>query len=744
MRFENLRHVKFKRAEGARGTKLSVSRPASLGNTGALFYTADSLELDDIVVPISRDGVLNPPRPVLARDEHRFVGEPIAVVLADDEYLAEDLINEVSYTSQPVPPVTDPIRAAAENDLLVHTSFGTNVLFEENFRAGDETFSYPNDDFRTVTTTLRSGRVTAVPLETRGVVACGSDDGVTIWCSTQSPHMLRDLVAAHTGLSPSRVVVRVPDIGGGFGLKAHAYPEELIVAVLAYRLKANLRWIEDRVENLSAACHSRDQHITASAVVDNEGRIRGVHADIVVDMGAYGVYAHGHLLEPLGTPAMVPGPYDLDFYSYRVRAVATNKAPLGAYRGVGLPVATLVHERLVEHVATTLRCDSVEVRRQNLIHAAQSPYKSLTGQKYNNFDFETALARVTEDIATHRAECERTLDGEWLVGQGFGVYIEYVASGSAVFKKRGMVGLAGFDEFELRLTEDGSLSLQTTLPSMGQGVYAATGQILHALTGMEPAEIRLPNVDTGQAPLSGNGTFASRSAVITHTGVRQAYTDLVDSITVGACNAYNVDKDAVEVRRDLSVVIGQDEQDEPVRLSRAHTARLLEEKYRIGFSRVDPKAPVHPSGAHGCLLAIHRRTAALRILRYTVADECGIRIDPKVVEGQVRGAVAQAISGALHEEILYDSTGQINNPSFVNYGLLTAAELPDIVHLPFTTDGSIDADEVKGSGEAGMLAPGPTIANAVSDALGVPCDTLPVRREWLLENLPVPSSVETA
>lgn len=732
LRFPNLRHVKFKRADGARGTGLQVSIPPSVSAAGALAYTGQTIDIDDIAVPIARPGVLNPARPVLAREEHRFVGEPIAAVIAADEYLAEDLVGQISYTSHTEPAITDPLTAAEPTSPVVHSSFSSNVLFEESVSAGDKAYTHASGDLREVTVTLRSGRVTAVPLETRGIVACGSETGVQVWSSTQSPHLLRDLIAFHTGLLPSQVTVRVPDVGGGFGLKAHAYPEEVIVAVLAHRLRANLRWIEDRVENLSAACHSRDQHITATAVVDPSGRIRGVHADVVVDMGAYGVFAHGHLLEALGTPAMIPGPYQLDHYSYRVRTVSTNKAPLGAYRGVGLPVATLTHERLLEHVAAELGRDSVELRRTNMITKDQNPYTSLTGQKYHNVDFAHALETVTTDITAHRAACAASLDDDWLVGQGFGLYIEYVASGSGVFKKRGMVGLAGYDEFEITLTGAGSLSLQTSLPSMGQGVEAATGKVLGDLTGMQPSALHLPTVDTGDAAISGNGTFASRSAVLAYAGVREAYHDLAKAITLGACSTFLVDKGAVTVNKDLSVEIHSGD---GRHLTRAEVAQVLEEKFRVGSSHIDPPAPVHPSGAHGCLLAIHRHTGAIKVLRYTVADECGIRLAPEVVEGQVRGAVAQAISGALQEEIRYDETGQITNPSFVNYGMLSAAELPDIIHLPFTTEASIEADEVKGTGEAGMLAPGATILNAVSDALGVACDTLPVQRAWVLEQL---------
>lgn len=732
LRLPDLRHVKFARADSARGTGLHVTVPPSVAAAGCRAFTGADIDIADIVVPITRPGVLNPARPVLARDEHRFVGEPIAVVIAEDEYLAEDLTGDITYTSTPEPAITDPIAAAAPDSPLVHASFDSNVLFEESVTAGDDTYAQAFGDLREVSVALRSGRVTAVPLETRGIIASGTADGVRVWSSTQSPHLLRDLIAAQTGLPPTKVRVRVPDVGGGFGLKAHAYPEEVVVAVLAYRLQANLRWVEDRVENLSAACHSRDQHVTATAVVEPNGRIRGVRADIVVDMGAYGVFAHGHLLEALGTPAMIPGPYQLDYYSYRVRTITTNKAPLGAYRGVGLPVATLTHERLLEHVAAHVGRDSIELRRVNMITKAQNPYTTLTGQKYHNVDFDHALSAVTDDITSHRVECEADLGEDWLVGVGVGLYIEYVASGSGVFKKRGMVGLAGYDEFELALTEDGSVSLHNSLPSMGQGVYAASERLLHDLTGIDRSGLRLPTVDTAEAAISGNGTFASRSAVLSAAGVREAYNNLVEAITMGACSTYQVDEGAVTVHQDLSVDV---ETGAGVRLSRAGVARALEEKFRVGTSHIDPAAPVHPSGAHGCLLAVHKFTGAIRVLRYTVADECGVRLAPDVVEGQVRGAVAQAISGALQEEILYDPTGQITNPSFVNYGLLTAAELPDIIHLPFTTDASIEANEVKGTGEAGMLAPGATILNALSDALGTPCDTLPVHRDWVLTQL---------
>lgn len=721
-------HLKFHRSTVARGQIREITLPGDQQAPGDYFFRAEDLGVPDLTVPFDRSGVLNPARPLLARDAVRFVGEPVVAVLSTDEYRAEDLSHGVRVLIDEMEPLVDPF-AAIGSDELVHNSLETNVLFEESFASDGSGGVFGDNELQRIELALRSERVTAIPLEPRGVIASYGGGKLTVWASTQSPHLLQRILAQYLSLELPKVAIRVPKVGGGFGLKAHIYPEEIIAAILAYRLRTTVRWIEDRVEDFTSACHARDQHIRVAAMFNADGLVKGIDADFTVDIGAYGVYAHGHLLEALGTPGMVPGPYALEAYRYKVRAVATNKAPLGAYRGVGLPIATFTHERIMDAVASALGLTQEEIRLRNLIPTSEAPYRSLTGQTYESFDFERALALVCRHIDNERDVYQQQWGEDWIVGTGIALYIESVAPGSDTFKKRGMTGLAGFDQFQTTLNDDGSLSLATTLPSIGQGNNEQARRLMQGYTGLGFQDLHVEEIDTSEQALAGNGTFASRSAVVSTQGVERSIAALQEQIAEYLAESRQLNRKNIEAKTDFSFSIGDDT------LVSREDAHLIPRKYRVATVTVDPENSVHPSGAHGCVLGVHRYTGAVRIFTYAVADDCGIRLNPEAIKNQLQGAVGQACSEALIEAIEYDTRGQVTNPSFVNYLMLGAGEVPRIAHYPFVPTRARERAEVKGTGEAATLAPSAAITNAVSDALGVQCNAIPIRREWILSQL---------
>ncbi|MEA2197246.1 MAG: aerobic carbon-monoxide dehydrogenase large subunit, partial [Solirubrobacteraceae bacterium] len=499
-------HLRFVRSPAAhaeiRAVHLDAAR-AALGVTGA--YAAADLGLPPLHPPIENPLATSPPRPLLAQDVVRFVGEPVAAIVARSPYAAEDAANLVRLELAPL----DVVAGTPEADAAVPLHAGSsNVLLDSTIDTGEVDAAFASAEI-VFEREFRNPRYSAMPIEPRGAIAAPDGDGVRVWSSSQVPHILADVIAQLLGLARERVRVEVPDIGGGFGQKAHAYPEEIIVAALAVRLGRPIKWIEDRSENLMASSHARDQRVHVRVAADTAGRLVAIDAEVTCDTGAYGVFPHGHILEALGTAAMIPGPYRLAHYRARSRSVATNKCPEGAYRGVGLPVSTFVHERVMDVLASVVGVDRAEIRRRNLIGTDELPYTTVTHQRYDSGDYALALARALEAIGFAgftRAQRRARREGR-LLGLGIASYVEYSGLGSAVFNARGMVGIPGYDRAWIALGEDGRATVNTTLPTMGQGLATTFAQLAGAALGLEPESVLVQRPDTAAGAAGGTGTF---------------------------------------------------------------------------------------------------------------------------------------------------------------------------------------------------------------------------------------------
>ncbi|MHA6797730.1 xanthine dehydrogenase family protein molybdopterin-binding subunit (plasmid) [Pseudonocardia bannensis] len=721
-------HLRFVRSPYAHAAvrEVRTAQAAALDGVVAVLRARD-LDLPDLTPPLDTVGAVEIGRPILADRLLRFVGEPYATVIAVDPYVAEDGAELVELDATPLPAVVDPLDSATRPPALLHEPHPTNVLYENKFTAGpvDEAFA---DAAVVLRRRLRSPRQTAVPMEPRGILVEPHDGGLRVHASTQSPHMLHRALVEHLGIATDAVSVVCPDVGGGFGLKAHVYPEEIATAAVALRLGRPVKWIEDRADNLTAACHARDQHLDVRLAADSDGRLRALDVDVVCDVGAYGVFAHGHLLEAMGTPSMIPGPYRLDAYRFRSRAVATNKCPEGAYRGVGLPVATFVHERVMDLIAAATGVDRVEVRRRNLVAAVDMPHHSITGQRYDSGDYGAALDAALDavDYPGFAARQQEALRDGRLLGLGIAAYVEYCAVGSAVFQRRGMRGLAGFDEAHVALDADGAATVWTTLPAAGQGLATTFAQLAADELGVPMERVTVAPVDTAVAGLHGNGTFASRSAVSGGGAIALTCQEIVRRLREDAADLMEIAVDDLEVVDGRVRVIGSPgnalEVGEVV-------ARAPAGRYALS-RRYDPPQAVYPYGVHACIVEVDPTTGRVRLDRYVVAEDCGRVINPLVADGQVRGAVAQGLAGALFESFVYDAEGQPQTASLMDYLVPTASEFVpiEIHHLAVAVPDSPTG--TKGVGESGTLGPGAAVANAVADALGSECNTLPVGLEW--------------
>jgi carbon-monoxide dehydrogenase large subunit len=715
-------YARFVRSSVAHARILGVDTTAARQCEGVLaVLSAADLDLPPLEAPLENPAAGRLPRPMLARDVVRFVGEPVAIVVAESPRSAEDASELVVVDLDELPVVAcldDALRDGAPR-LHKHAS---NVLYDASFSAGDVEGAFTVADV-VIERTLISPRQSALPMETRGVLAEPTAAGLDVHASTQVPHLLHRVLAEVLEVGRDEIRVTCPDIGGGFGLKAHVYPEEIVTCAAARLVGRPVKWVEDRTECLIASCHARDQRIDVRVAADRDGHLLAIDANIVCDIGAYGVYAHGHILEAAGTPSMIPGPYRLGAYRFRSRAVVTNKCPLGAYRGVGLPVAAFVHERIMDLVADACGKDRAAVRLANIVPPSAMPFTSITGHSYDSGDYPKALSMALEAIgyAEFCAERERAAAQGRLLGIGFACYVEYTAVNSRAFAARGMRGIPGFDSAHAALRSDGVVHLWTTLPAIGQGTETTFAQLGADAFGVPLTGVVVHKVDTGVGQLEGTGVFASRSATLGGGAIIAACDELRRRVLADASELLEVAIDDLVLSGDGLQIAGVPH----VAVTLAELAsRAPPERYQVS-ERFDPPAASYPYGTHACVVEIDTGTGRVRVLRYVVADDCGTQLNPQIVEGQVHGAVTQGIAGALYEVIKYSDNGQPQTASLMDYQVPTADEVPAFSVIHLTTPSPHAPHGVKGVGEGGTIAPGAAIANAISDALGGECNELP-------------------
>ncbi|TMD18951.1 MAG: xanthine dehydrogenase family protein, partial [Chloroflexi bacterium] len=457
-------------------------------------------------------GLISPDRPILAGDRVRFVGEAMAAVVARSRYEAEDAAELIVAELDPLPAVSTLDAAMAEGAPLVHDSVPGNRYITVHRAYGDLENVFAAADL-VIEGEVVHPRVSAVPMEGRGVVATA--DGV-VYTSTQAPHLVADAIAESLG---SKVRVVASDVGGGFGQKIGVYTEDVLLAWIARRLTATVKWVEDRSEHLQASSHARDQKITFSAAVRSDGRVLGLRARILTSVGAYGSRPYGAILNAMTCAGLIPGPYDIRDYEYDAIAIATNCSPEGAYRGVGMVTAVLAHERLMDVIAVRLGMDPADVRRRNFVRAEQMPYTAVTGHPYESGDYEAALEVALDafDYRRARAERARARAAGRLVGIGIGSYVEFTGAGSATFVGRGMAAISGVDTARVWLDEAGHVRVQTSCPNLGQGVQTTFAQVVADALGVDAAGVIVEQTDTAKVS-PGTGNCARRSSRRRHTG----------------------------------------------------------------------------------------------------------------------------------------------------------------------------------------------------------------------------------
>jgi carbon-monoxide dehydrogenase large subunit len=675
--------------------------------------------------------------PVLARVKVRFVGEPVAAVVASDRYRAEDALDRIRVRYEPLPAVTDVERSMRPDAPRLHDELTDNVLFHARFDNGQTDAAFDEAEIR-FGATFRHGRSAGVPLEARGIVAepDPATGGLTVWASTQTPHILRSGLAESLGLAESRIRVLVPDVGGGFGPKLHLFPEDVAVCLLALGLGRPVKWAETRSENLLAGAHAREHANTIEVAARRDGTILGFRATLLCDVGAYSMYPITAALEPVTSAGMIPGPYRIRGLRYDTYAVATNKCPTGAYRGVGMALATFVRERMVDMLARRLGLDSAEVGRRNFVLAHEFPYTTASGLVFDSGSPTESLERLLQVSgydALRQGQATRT--GPTRRGIGIASYTEFTGMGAAAFRRRGMVHVPGYDAATVRVEPSGEARAFVSTVSQGQGHRTALAQVLADELGLRMEEVSIVAGDTERCP-PGSGAFASRSMVAAGGALVLAARRVREKVLAIAAHLLEAAPEDLALTQGEIAVRGVPSR----RLTVRDVARVA---YRPATTTLpaglepgleatqvyDPPPATFSNGAHLAVVDVDVETGRVEVLRHVVVEDCGRAINPMLVEGQIHGAVAQGIGDALHEELVYDSDGQPLTASLMDYHLPTAAEVPSIEIAHVETLPPVTVAGFKGMAEGGTIGAAAAVANAVADALaplGVEVRELPL------------------
>ncbi|WP_448332517.1 xanthine dehydrogenase family protein molybdopterin-binding subunit [Streptomyces sp. DSM 41534] len=736
-------HAQFVRSTVAHGTitEIDLTRVRQVPGVVAAFTAAD-LELGDITARLGRplSEFVPTAMPVLARDRVRYVGEPVAVVIARDPYLAEDGLEAARVTYAPLPPITCEEQALAPDAPRVHAEAAENTLVDVSLFATEGIDEIFDQAPCVVHVDVRTGRQNALPLETRGAVAQwdAREEQLVLHTCTQTPHQVRTVAARCLRLDERAVRVIVPDMGGGFGLKCVVGREEIAAAAVALRLGRPVKWIEDRKDALSASFLAREQHYTARAAFDADGRILGLDTDVVCDMGAYSCYPFTAGIEPLMASAEMPGVYKVPAYRVRGRAIATNKAPTAPYRGVSRPQYVMAMERLMERAARELRLDPVEIRRRNVI--TDFPYTGVNNITYDPGSYLESLdlcERALREAGWYNRQAAARAEGRH-IGIGFSCFSERTGYGSAAFAQRKMEVVPGFDLAEVRMDTSGAVTVTTGTISHGQSHETTMAQIVADALGLDFTKVKLHQGDTDRITY-GWGTFASRSIAIGGSAVRLAAGRLGDKLRAIAAAEWGIPPEETEL--DRGRVRRRDDPD--TALTYEHLADTAYLKSHLLPKDIDPGLTatavfdVHNDGTfsnatHGVVVELHEGTGQVEILAYFCVEDCGVAVNPQVVEGQCRGGIAQGISGALFEQITYDAQGEPSATSFMDYKVPTAHEIPEVVIHHLETPCAFTETGAKGAGEGGTIGAPAAVLNAVNDALrptGVELDNTPITPE---------------
>ncbi len=665
----------------------------------------------------------------LAVDRAYFVGHPVAMVVANDRYAARDATDLIEIDYEPLPAASDPEAALQPGAPLTHPEFGTNLAFKTEGTDISEIFRKAD---KIVKQKLLNQRLVPCAMEPRGVIAqwLPGERQLTLWSSTQIPHLMRTQVALMLGLAENRLRVIAPEVGGGFGSKLNVYAEEALLGYASMKLKKPVKWIETRRENFVGTIHGRGQVAEVEMAVKNDGTILGMRYLVISDLGAY-----HQLLTPamaILTGLVLTGCYKIPSVSLSIKGVFTNRMSTDAYRGAGRPEAAYMIERMMDRIAQDLNLDPIDVRRRNFPKPSEFPFATPMGVVYDSGNYESTLDQCLGLIDYRRfrqEQAEARQQGRYL-GIGFSCYVEICSLGPSAAMPAG-----GWESATVRIEPTGKVTVLTGISPHGQGEETSFAQIAADELGVALDDIVVVHGDTSVVQY-GLGTFGSRGLSLGGSAMYEALQKLkakakkIAALSLGTAeNAVEWDGSGFSIKGQSKRISIQD-----IALA-AHLAKALPEGMEPGLSATyffEPKNFTFPFGAHAVIVEVDIETGAFKILRYIAVDDCGKVINPMMVDGQVQGGIAQGLGQALYEEAVYDEQGQLLTGEFMDYAV------PKITHMPWLecdrteTPSPVNPLGVKGVGEAGTIGSTPAFVNAVVDALaplGIQHIDMPLKSE---------------
>ncbi len=770
IRLPDTLHVAFVRSfyAHARINGIDASEALNLPGVVAVYTGKDVAKVGPVPCASALPGLKVPDYRVLAQDKVFFVGHPVAVVVATDRYIARDAADLVMVDYEDLPPVVD-VEAAAQGGPIIHDGFGDNIAYKLTAGEGDIDAALAASD-RVIKQRIVHQRLAPIAMEPRGVLAryFPGEGDLTVWSSTQIPHLLRTQLAIMLGFPENKLRVITPEVGGGFGSKLNVYAEEALLGWLAIQLGKPVKWMEGRRENIQATIHGRGQVGYLEIGCQNDGTLTGLRYNVFADLGAY----HQLLTPaiPTLTGLMLSGAYRIPAIQINVTACFTNKMATDAYRGAGRPEATYVVERALDLVALDTGIDAAEVRRKNFPGKDEFPFHTATGLEYDSGDYEAALdkAQATIDYAALRKEQQQARAAGRLIGIGVSTYVEICALGPSQAMPAG-----GWESATVRIEPTGKVTVMTGASPHGQGQETSFAQIAADELGVDLNDVTVLHGDTGVVQY-GIGTFGSRATAVGGTAMLIAIQKLKEKANKIAAHMLKCDagtltfesgRFTVNAATGAGAAAGESDPVIPVgeapagalpdpQTNRgsgltiqdialaAHLAKELPPDTEPGLSATyffEPKNFTFPFGTHIAVVEIDRETGDVKFLRYVAVDDCGRVINPMLVDGQLHGGIVQSIGQALFEEVVYDEQGQLVTGTLMDYAVPRASQVPFMELDRTETPSPVNPLGVKGVGEAGTIGATPAIVGAIVDALapfGVRHLDMPVKPEaiWRIIN----------
>jgi carbon-monoxide dehydrogenase large subunit len=741
-------HAAFVRSPHAHARVLRVDLDVArrLDGVVAAFSGADLMDhVGELITPPNRAETQPLGQRALAPDRVRYVGEAVAVVVAASRYLAEDACQLVEVEWEPLPVVLDAEAAMAPGAPSLHPSLEHNNLAHITLEGGSVEATFAAAP-RVFSKRFHVHRYAAMPLETRGVVADYNPGTgrVVVWLSNQFPHSTRAALAGALGMPARNVQVIAPDVGGGFGAKVAVFMEDLVIPAVSRLIGRPVKWIEDRYEHLATTGHSKEMTCDVAIAVDDDGTFLAFRGHFIGNGGAYSSFPFTTTVDSYSAAGMLVNQYGARHARSIADGPTTNKAPVTAYRGVGWTSGHTAREVLIDDIARALAIDPVDLRLRNTI--AQEPYDAPFGQRYDGGSFRDALLLACEriDYSGFRERQARLRDEQRFIGIGFSPYVEPSGFSNAISKANGWTA-SYFDTAQVTLEPDGSVTVTTGIVSQGQGHATTFAQVAADVLGVRVEDVRVVQGDSDTTAF-GMGTFASRGAVVAAGTIRAAAGEVRKKLVALASNALEAAPDDVVLSRGQAFVQGSPARSVSIAELAVSVywlgARAPEgvEDLTLSATRSYEPGETYSNGTVAVVVEVDVETGEIDVQQIVAVEDCGTMLNPMIVDGQVAGAVAQGIGGALYEEITYGDDGQLLSSTLMDYLYPSTTEVPDMDIQHIETPSPVTAGGVKGMGEAGSIATPAAIINAVADALapfGVEIDRSPLTPDRILALLRV-------